>query len=78
MKKFLEEQTRNISYLEYQLNYQKDLEKAAQSEGQPEKAAEASETSGDTGSIPGHGTKTPQAMGQLRPRTTTTELAHLN
>ncbi|TKC39113.1 hypothetical protein EI555_003889 [Monodon monoceros] len=46
MKKFLDEQTRNISYLEYQLNYQKDLEKVAQSEGQPEKAAEASETSG--------------------------------
>ena len=46
MKKFLDEQTRNISYLEYQLNYQKDLEKAAKSEGQPEKAAEASETSG--------------------------------
>ncbi|XP_007459946.1 PREDICTED: ferritin, heavy subunit-like [Lipotes vexillifer] len=46
MKKFLDEQTRNISYLEYQLDYQKDLEKAAQSEGQPEKAAETSETSG--------------------------------
>ncbi|XP_032485318.1 ferritin, heavy subunit-like [Phocoena sinus] len=46
MKKFLDEQTRNISYLEYQLNYQKDLGKVAQSEGQPEKAAESSETSG--------------------------------
>ncbi|KAB0388610.1 hypothetical protein E2I00_016719 [Balaenoptera physalus] len=46
MKKFLDEQTRNISYLEYQLNYQKDLEKVPQSEGQLEKAAKASEASG--------------------------------
>lgn len=46
MKNFLDQHTRNISYLEYQLNYPKDLEKAAQSEGQLEKAAKASEASG--------------------------------
>ena len=34
--------------------------------------------SGDTGSIPGQGTKIPHAAGQLSPRATTTELAHLN
>ncbi|KAI4534685.1 hypothetical protein MG293_015545 [Ovis ammon polii] len=45
-KKFLDEQTRNISYLEYQLNYQKDLEKSTQSEGQPENAARPSGTAG--------------------------------
>ena len=33
---------------------------------------------GDVGSIPGQGTKIPHAMGQLSPRTTTTELARLN
>ena len=33
---------------------------------------------GDLGSIPGQGTKIPHATGQLSPRATTTELAHLN
>ena len=33
---------------------------------------------GDVGSIPGVGTKIPHAAGQLSPRTTTTELMHLN
>ena len=33
---------------------------------------------GDTGSIPGQGTKIPHAAGQLSPRAITTELAHLN
>ena len=33
---------------------------------------------GDTGSIPGWGTKIPHAAGQLRPRATTTELARHN
>ena len=33
---------------------------------------------GDTGSIPGQGTKIPHAPGQLSPHTTTTELAHFN
>ena len=33
---------------------------------------------GDAGLIPGRGTKIPHAAGQLIPRTTTTELAHLN
>lgn len=46
MKKFLDEQTRNISYLEYQLNYQKELEMSAQSEGQPENTAGPSGASG--------------------------------
>ena len=32
---------------------------------------------GDTGLIPGQGTKMPHAAGQLSPRTTTTELVHL-
>ena len=32
----------------------------------------------DAVSIPGWGTKIPHAAGQLSPRTTTTELAHLN
>ncbi|CAI9169306.1 unnamed protein product [Rangifer tarandus platyrhynchus] len=46
MKKFLDEQTRNISYLEYQLNYQKELETSAQREEQPENAAGPSGASG--------------------------------
>ncbi|KAF4019794.1 hypothetical protein G4228_011546 [Cervus hanglu yarkandensis] len=46
MKKYLDEQTRNISYLEYQLNYQKELETSAQSEGQPENVAGPSGASG--------------------------------
>ncbi|XP_069426766.1 soma ferritin-like [Ovis canadensis] len=46
MKKFLDEQTRNLSYLEYQLNYQMDLEKSTQSEGQPENVAGPSGTAG--------------------------------
>ena len=33
---------------------------------------------GDAGSIPGQGTKIPHAVGQLSPRTTTTELMRLN
>ena len=33
---------------------------------------------GDTGSIPGQGTKIPYAVGQLSPCATTTELACLN
>ena len=33
---------------------------------------------GDVGSIPGQGTKIPHATGQLSPRATTTEPAHLN
>ena len=33
---------------------------------------------GDTGSIPGQGTKIPHAAGQLRPPTTTTELLCLS
>ena len=33
---------------------------------------------GDTGSIPGQGTKIPHAAGQLSPRATTTELVSLN
>ena len=33
---------------------------------------------GDAGSICGQGTKILHAMGQLRPRATTTELTHLN
>ena len=33
---------------------------------------------GDAGSIPGQETKIPHAVGQLNPRATTTELAHLN
>ena len=33
---------------------------------------------GDTGSIPGQGTKIPHAMGQLSPHATTTELMCLN
>ena len=33
---------------------------------------------GDTGSIPGRGTKIPHAMGQLSPPASTTELASLN
>ena len=33
---------------------------------------------GDTGSIPGEGTKISHAAGQLSPRATTTELVHLN
>ena len=33
---------------------------------------------GDLGSIPGQRTKIPHATGQLSPRTTTTELTHLN
>ena len=33
---------------------------------------------GDTGSIPGQGTKIPHAVGQQSPRATTTELARLN
>ena len=33
---------------------------------------------GDAGLIPGQGTKIPHAVGQLSPRTATTELAHLN
>ena len=33
---------------------------------------------GDTGSIPGQGTKIPHATGQLSRHATTTELAHLN
>ncbi|KAI4579261.1 hypothetical protein MJG53_001132 [Ovis ammon polii x Ovis aries] len=45
-KKFLDEQTRNLSYLEYQLNYQMDLEKSTQSEGQPENVAGPSGTAG--------------------------------
>ena len=33
---------------------------------------------GDAGSIPGRGTKIPNAMGQLSPRATTIELLRLN
>ena len=33
---------------------------------------------GDAGSNPGQGTRIPHAMGQLSPRTTTTELVCLN
>ena len=33
---------------------------------------------GDMGSIPGQRTKIPHAMGQLSPRTATTEPSHLN
>ena len=33
---------------------------------------------GDTGSIPGQGTKIPHATGQLNPHATTTELTRLN
>ena len=33
---------------------------------------------GDAGSIPGRGTKVPEAAGQLSPGDTTTELGHLN
>ena len=33
---------------------------------------------GDTGSIPGQGTKTPHVTGQLSPCVTTTELTRLN
>ena len=33
---------------------------------------------GDVGSIPGQGIKIPQPVGQLSPRTTTTELVRLN
>ena len=33
---------------------------------------------GEVGSIPGQGTKIPQAMGPLSLHATTTELAHLN
>ena len=33
---------------------------------------------GDTGSIPGQGTKIPHATGKLSPRATTTEPGHLN
>ena len=33
---------------------------------------------GDAGSIPGQGTKSPHATGQLSPHATTTELVHLN
>ena len=33
---------------------------------------------GDSGSIPGQGTKSPRAAGQLSPRATTTELMLLN
>ena len=33
---------------------------------------------GDVGSVPGWGTKIPHAVGQLGPRTTTTDLARLN
>ena len=33
---------------------------------------------GDVGLIPVQGTKIPHAAGQLSPRATTTELAHLN
>ena len=33
---------------------------------------------GDTGSIPGQGTKIPHAMGQISPGATTTELSRLN
>ena len=33
---------------------------------------------GDTGSIPVQGTKIPHAAGQLNPRATAAELAHLN
>ena len=33
---------------------------------------------GYAGSIPGQGTKTPHAAGQLSPSATTTELVHLN
>ena len=33
---------------------------------------------GDAGSIPGQGTKIPHASGQLSPRATTSEFAHLN
>ena len=33
---------------------------------------------GDTGLIPGRGTKIPHAMGQLSPHTTTTEPVQLN
>ena len=33
---------------------------------------------GDVGSIPGRGTKIPHAVGQLSPRTKSTELARLN
>ena len=33
---------------------------------------------GDTGSIPGGGTKIPHAVGQWIPHATTTELAHFN
>ena len=46
MKKFLDEQTRNIKYLEYQLNYQKELEMSTQSEGQPENAPGTSAAAG--------------------------------
>ncbi|XP_036772446.2 ferritin heavy chain B-like [Manis pentadactyla] len=41
--KFLDKQKRNIGYLEYQLNYQKELEKQDQQEGQLQEPAEASE-----------------------------------
>ncbi|KAI5948583.1 Ferritin heavy chain [Manis javanica] len=40
--KFLDKQKRNIGYLEYQLNYQKELEKQDQQEGQLQEPAEAS------------------------------------
>ena len=33
---------------------------------------------GDVGSIPGQGTKIPDAAGQVSPSATTTELTHLN
>ena len=33
---------------------------------------------GDVGLIPGQGTRIPHATGHLGPRTTTTELTHLN
>ena len=35
-------------------------------------------SAGVAGSIPGHGTKIPRAVGQLSPRATTTELGRLN
>ena len=35
-------------------------------------------SAGDASSISGRGTKIPHAVGQISPRATTTELAHLN
>ena len=39
---------------------------------------ESPSNAGDTGSIPGWGTKIPHAMGQLSPHAATTEFVRLN